>query len=74
MVQYLEQLIFTHGFSVVFLDTYQKATPGLTSYDDEKQSVILQRLANMTRRLGVTIIVLDPETTERHEGRRADAG
>lgn len=47
------------GHTVVIVDTYQKATPGITSFDDEKQSLILHRLANMTRRLGVTLIVKD---------------
>ncbi len=59
MVAYLEHLIVTNGFKVVFLDTYQKATPGLTSFDDEKQAVILHRLSNLTRKHDVTIIVLD---------------
>src|SRR5262249_23308406 len=59
MVAYLESLIVLHGFKVVFLDTYQKATPGLTSFDDEKQAVILHRLSNLTRKHDVTIIVLD---------------
>jgi hypothetical protein len=59
MVAYLEDLITTRGFEVVFLDTYQKATPGLASFNDEQQSIILHRLANLCRKLNVTIIVLD---------------
>jgi hypothetical protein len=59
MIEYLENLITTNGFDVVFLDTYQKATPGITSFDDAKQATILHPLANLTRRTGVTLIVLD---------------
>jgi hypothetical protein len=59
MAGYLESLIVTHDFSIIFLDTYQKATPGLGSFDDEKQAVILHRLANLTRKHNVTTVVLD---------------
>src|SRR5262249_17390626 len=59
LVQDLETLIGSRSFSVVFLDTYQKARPGLSSFDDTQQAVILHRLANLTRKLGVTIIVID---------------
>lgn len=47
------------GHTVVMLDTYQKATPGIASFDDEKQSLILHRLAGLTRSLGVTLMVKD---------------
>ncbi len=56
---YLEHLIQKKKFAVVFLDTYQKATPGLSSFDDAQQSLILHRLAELTRKHSVTIIVLD---------------
>jgi hypothetical protein len=56
---WLDHLIVTERRSVVFLDTYQKATPGITSFDDEKQSVILHKLANLTRQRGVTLFVID---------------
>jgi len=59
MFLYLEQEIVRDGFKLIFLDTYQKATPGLSSFDDEKQALILHKLANLTRKLGVTMIVLD---------------
>ena len=56
---YLENLIVEEGYDVVFLDTYQKATPGLSSFRDEEQSVILHRLSDLTRKHTVTVIVLD---------------
>jgi len=59
MLQYLESLIREHRFQVVFLDTYQKSTPGISSFDDEKQSVLLHKLANLTRQTGVTLVVID---------------
>ncbi len=59
MFDYLEQLIIERQFDVVFLDTYQKATPGLSSFKDEEQGVILHRLADMTRKHDVTIMVMD---------------
>lgn len=55
-----EQLEFlVRSFDVVFLDTYQRATPGISSFNDEKQSWILHSLSNLTRKTGVTLIVLD---------------
>jgi KaiC/GvpD/RAD55 family RecA-like ATPase len=59
MLQYLESLIRERRFQVVFLDTYQKATPGISSFNDEQQSVLLHKLANLTRQTGVTLIVID---------------
>jgi hypothetical protein len=59
MVDYLESLVTTHAFKAVFLDTYQKATPGLSSFGDEEQSAILHRLCNLTRKYDVTLIVMD---------------
>jgi len=46
-------------FDVIILDTYQKATPGIISFDDASQSLILHRLSNLTRNTGVTLFVLD---------------
>lgn len=57
--QMLEDLVRDFQFDVVVLDTYQKATGGLSSFDDEKQGPILHRLSNLTRSKGVTIFVLD---------------
>lgn len=59
MSSYLEHLIEQHSFDVVLIDTYQKATPGLSSFNDEQQSLVLHWLTNVTRKLGVTLIVLD---------------
>lgn len=56
---YIENLIVEERFNVVFLDTYQKATPGLSSFKDEEQSRILHRLSDLTRKHAVTVIVLD---------------
>ncbi len=56
---YIENLIVEERFNVVFLDTYQKATPGLSSFNDEEQSRILHRLSDLTRKHEVTVIVLD---------------
>ena len=57
--KYLEELIQREAFDVVFLDTYQRATPGLDSANDEKQSVVLHRVADLTRKLGVTLWIHD---------------
>jgi hypothetical protein len=59
MVAWMESTILTDRLDVLFIDTYQKATPGLNSFDDEEQSKILHQLANLTRKLNVTIVVLD---------------
>lgn len=59
MCQWLEQRIIAEQIEVVVLDTYQKATPGISSFDDEKQSLILHKLADLTRRLHVTFAILD---------------
>ena len=56
---YLEKTISENGFQLVVLDTYQKATSGLDSYKDEAQSKILHRLANLTRTLNTTVVVID---------------
>jgi RecA-family ATPase len=56
---HLEGLIQGGGFEVVIIDTYQKATPGISSFNDEQQSVILHKLAELTRKHNVTIIILD---------------
>jgi AAA domain len=71
MFSYLERLIEEQGFEVVILDTYQRATPGISSFDDEKQTLILHRLANLTRKTGVTLIVLDHLRKDDRAKRRA---
>lgn len=66
---YLEKLIVEGGFNVVFIDTYQKATPGLSSFNDEAQSVILHRLSDLTRKHYVTLIILDHLRKAQNQGR-----
>ncbi|MEE8585494.1 MAG: AAA family ATPase [Acidobacteriota bacterium] len=67
---YLEELIVQEGFDFVFLDTYQKATPGLSSFADEAQSKILHRLSDLTRMHFVTLAVLDHLRKESSSKRR----
>jgi hypothetical protein len=55
----LRDQIVAMEVDLVVLDTYQKATPGLDSNSDERQSRVLHRLADLTRELGVAIIVVD---------------
>ncbi len=60
MLQWLKETIGPDAAdTVVILDTYQKATPGISSFDDEKQSEILHSLSNLTRELNTTLIVVD---------------
>lgn len=56
---YLESLIQGGVYELVIIDTYQKATPGISSFNDEQQSLILHKLAELTRKHNVTIIILD---------------
>jgi 5S rRNA maturation endonuclease (ribonuclease M5) len=56
---WLKGFIADNGFDFVVLDTYQKATPGISSFDDIKQGPILHRLANLTRELNVTLWIHD---------------
>jgi hypothetical protein len=74
MFGWLEHIITTEKRDVVVLDTYQKSTPGIGSFDDEKQAVILHKLANLTRRLNVTIIVLDHFRKEGNGAGRGKGG
>lgn len=52
------------------LDTYQRATPGVESFDDKTQGPILHRLAELTRRFDVTMIVIDHIRKQANTGRR----
>lgn len=56
---WLKDFISKQRFDFVILDTYQKATPGIASFDDVKQGPVLHRLANLTRELNVTIWIHD---------------
>jgi hypothetical protein len=71
---WLEYVITSEKRDVIFLDTYQKSTPGLNSFDDEKQGVLLHMLANLTRRLNVTLIVLDHFRKGSHNGKGKRGG
>ncbi len=57
--QWLETVIEGGGYDLVVIDTFQAATMGIASFDDEKLSVIIRSLLNVTRKLGVTVIVND---------------
>jgi hypothetical protein len=72
MFAWLESIIEKEGRKVVFLDTYQKSTPGISSFDDEKQSVILHKLADLTRRLSVTLIIIDHVRKRPGTGKRTE--
>lgn len=71
MWYYFRKVIQDEKPQVVFLDTYQRATPGFSSFDDERQGPIIHRCANLSRELGVTLIVLDHVRKE--AGGRRDA-
>jgi hypothetical protein len=69
---YLEFLISSEKPAVIFLDTYQKATPGLSSFKDEDQSKILHGLADLTRKHNVTIIIIDHIRKDDTRGKRGE--
>ena len=56
---WLREFIAREKFELVFVDTYQKATPGIASFDDVKQGPILHRLSNLTREINVALWVHD---------------
>lgn len=68
----LESTIKREKYDLVVLDTFQRATPGVLSYDDEKLSIILHRLSTMTRRYDVIIWINDHlrKAMEKGRGRR----
>jgi hypothetical protein len=68
LIPCLERLIRQEQYQVVVIDTYQRATPGLTSFDDEQQSVILHRLSALTRKHRIALIVLDHLRKNRSKG------
>jgi len=72
MFAWLETIIIAEHMDVIFIDTYQKATPGITSFDDEKQSVILHRLTDLRDRIGITIVILDHVRKRQNGGKRLD--
>lgn len=68
----LESSIKQKQYDMVVLDTFQRATPGVLSYDDEKLSIILHRLSAMTRRYDVILWINDHlrKAMEKARGRR----
>jgi hypothetical protein len=67
---WLEHIIVVERRQLVILDTYQKATPGVESFDDKTQGPILHRLAELTRRFDVTLVVIDHIRKQANTGRR----
>ena len=57
--QYLETIIQEGGFDFVVIDTFQAATIGISSFDDERLSVVIRRLLELTRKLGITVAIND---------------
>ncbi len=55
----LEDRITQERLDLVFIDTFQRATPGLESFNDRLQGPIWHRLARITRTTGAAIITLD---------------
>ena len=54
----LEARILEEQLDLVFIDTFQRATPGLESFNDRFQGPIWHRLARITRTTGATIVTL----------------
>lgn len=69
---WLVNFIETGGYDLVYLDTFQRATPGISSFDDAKQSGILHRLLDLVRRLKIVIIVHDHLAKNREKKRDAE--
>ncbi len=65
----LEEVIVDEEFDVVFIDTYQKATPGISSFEDKEQSLILHRLSNLTRKHHIALIVMDHLRKDMNQGK-----
>ncbi|MBN2321252.1 MAG: AAA family ATPase [Acidobacteria bacterium] len=57
--QFLEDMIREGDFDFVVIDTFQAATMGISSFDDEKLSIVIRRLLELTRKTGTTIVVND---------------
>jgi hypothetical protein len=70
--QFLESMIQEGGFDFVVLDTFQAATMGISSFDDEKLSIVIRRLLEITRKQGTTIVVNDHFRKTQTNKKRAD--
>lgn len=64
--EYFKAVVQYEQADMVFLDTYQKATCGISSFDDEKQTPILHELSNLTRELGITLFCIDHTRKSQH--------
>jgi len=53
--QHFEDMIAKENYNAAFVDTYQKATPGISSFDDERQSIVLHRIADITRKFNTML-------------------
>ncbi len=69
---WLREFIRQGGYDFVILDTYQKATPGISSFDDVKQGPILHKLANLTRELNLTLWIHDHYRKDNGQKRRRE--
>jgi replicative DNA helicase/DNA-binding transcriptional ArsR family regulator len=69
---FLEKMIQEGGFDLVVIDTFQAATMGVSSFDDEKLSVIIRHLLDITRKLGITIVVNDHFRKTQNNKKRPD--
>lgn len=69
---WLKDFIVREGFELVIIDTYQRATPGISSFDDVKQGPILHRLSNLTREINVTLWIHDHYRKEGAGSRRKE--
>lgn len=56
---FLAKMIDDGKYELCILDTFQAATMGIASYDDEKLSVVIRRLLGITRKFGTTLVVSD---------------
>jgi hypothetical protein len=70
--QFLENMIHEGGFDFVVIDTFQAATMGISSFDDEKLSIIIRHLLEITRKLGTTMVVNDHFRKTQNHKKRTD--
>ena len=56
-MSWLDELVA--DYEVIYLDTYQRSTPGIASFDDAKQSLIVHKLVELTRKHNVLLFVHD---------------
>lgn len=59
MRDFLKSEISANGYKCIVVDTFQAATAGIVSFDDEKLGIMLNKLRDIARQLRVQIIVVD---------------